>query len=235
MLEFSQNINYLEKVFFFYICQSKDLISICNPTFFDNEKIGITFKIVKSFTEKYEKPPSSNQVKQIIKLKGFEITDQDIDLLYSVNLDEYDPSWLEEYTNTFLLLRNLNVNMIDLLTYLKTTTITPSNIQEVVDYVRNFVSKKINSNVVIGKEDGLDFSKVEDHYQLTKTNKFSTGYTYFDKVLGGGWEKKTFNVTMARPKLGKCFLGNTMIKIRNKKTNIIQEISIEDFYKLIKK
>lgn len=33
---------------------------------------------------------------------------------------------------------------------------------------------------------------------------------------------------------GKCVLGNTKIKIRNKKTLEVQEITIEDFYKLMK-
>lgn len=33
---------------------------------------------------------------------------------------------------------------------------------------------------------------------------------------------------------GKCCLGTTMIKIRNKKTNEIKEISIKDFFELIK-
>ncbi len=206
MIDFTQNINYLEKIFFFYIIKNKELISATEPIYFDNEKISIIFKVVKAFTQKYDTIPSSAQVKQISKLKGLDVTDDDVELLYSVNLDEYDPEWLIEHTNAFILVKNLNVSMVDVLTYLKTTTIGTSNIHEVIDHVRNFISKKINNNLVISNDDGLDFNKIEDHYQLTKTNKFKTGYSFFDKCLGGGFEKKTLIVAQGRIKIGKSAL-----------------------------
>lgn len=206
MIDFAQNTNYLEKIVFFYVTKNKDLVNVTEPSYFENEKISTLFKIVKNFLKTYDQLPSTENIKQVVKLKKYDIADSDIDLIYSVNLDDYDPSWLEEHTNAFILVRNLNISMIDILTYLKTTTIGVNNIHDVIDHVRNFISKKINSNIVIGKDDGLDFSKIEDHYQLTKTNKFKTGYTFFDKCLGGGFEKKTLIVAQGRIKIGKSSL-----------------------------
>lgn len=203
MIEFAQNNNYLEKIVFFYVIKNKELISVTESVYFENEKISTIFKIVKQFVNTYDQIPSSENVKQVAKLKGFDISDADVDLIYGVNLDDYEPTWLEEQTEAFILYKNLNISVIDILTYLKTTSIGSNNIHSVIDHVRNFISKKINNNIVVGKDDGLDFNKIEDHYQLTKTNKFKTGYTFFDKCLGGGFEKKTLLVLQGRAKLGK--------------------------------
>lgn len=44
-----------------------------------------------------------------------------------------------------------------------------------------------------------------------------------------------YNIALMGRQMGKCLSGNTKIRVRNKKTGEILDISIEDFYNKVKK
>jgi hypothetical protein len=105
------------------------------------------------------------------------------------------------------LLRNLNLTVFDLLTYLKTTAIDPENIDKISEKVRNDISSKLAINFSSG-DTGLNFFNHEAHIQIPKTGT-PTGFPFFDKALGGGWNAKSLVVFQGRPKVGKSMvLGN---------------------------
>jgi hypothetical protein len=52
-----------------------------------------------------------------------------------------------------------------------------------------------------------------------------------DLVLGGGFYSKALFCFIGEMKIGKCTTGDTKIKIRNKKTGVIEEIEIGNFHK----
>jgi hypothetical protein len=56
-----------------------------------------------------------------------------------------------------------------------------------------------------------------------------------DSILGGGWSKSTLNVIMGETNVGKCSHYQTIIKIRNKKTGKIKNLTIGELYNLLKR
>lgn len=60
-----------------------------------------------------------------------------------------------------------------------------------------------------------------------------TPYLY-QKRLVDTYHNNRFSIALMPRQTGKCVQGNTNIKIRNKKTGEIKEITMEDFYKMVK-
>jgi replicative DNA helicase len=81
---------------------------------------------------------------------------------------------------------------------------------------------------------GTDFDDAEEHTQDHSQLKVKTGWDTLDTVLGGGWDISTFNVIMGETNSGKCFLDETLIYVKNKKTSKIGKVKIEDFFDKIK-
>jgi hypothetical protein len=59
-------------------------------------------------------------------------------------------------------------------------------------------------------------------------------YPYQEEIVQKSLENRRTIVLTARQS-GKCFINNTVIKLRNKKTGEVIEISIGEFYELYKK
>jgi len=88
------------------------------------------------------------------------------------------------------------------------------------------------------KEDIIYFA--EKYFSIVSIDKgkhLIKLYDFQKKILKACQEtpenKQSIICKIAR-QYGKCFLGDSKIKIRNKKTGEIKEISIEDFYTKIK-
>ena len=57
----------------------------------------------------------------------------------------------------------------------------------------------------------------------------------YQKRLLNAFRDNRFNIVNSSRQSGKCFVGDTKIKIRNKKTGEIEEVEAEKFYNSIKK
>lgn len=55
----------------------------------------------------------------------------------------------------------------------------------------------------------------------------------YQKKLLKSFRKNRYNIVLSSRQSGKCFTGNTKIKIRNKTTGEIEEIEAEKFYNSI--
>jgi len=94
-----------------------------------------------------------------------------------------------------------------MLTTIKTTNINPENIEQVIESVRNKMNDKLSINFENGRS-GLNIMNPQHHIQVSKEGQ-PTGFTFFDKTQGGGWNPKTLIVFQGRPKVGKSIvLGN---------------------------
>lgn len=224
MIDFTENIDSLEKMVWNFILNDEDLASelrptshdslrreelipMIRPTYFNEEYRQESFKVAMKFFKEYEKIPNRRELKSYLDLTNSSITDEDFDDLYAFNLREYNYDYLYKYVRSFILLRNLNLTVFDLLTYLKTTSIDPENIDKISEKVRNDISSKLALNFSSG-DTGLNFFSPDSHIQLPKTGSPS-GFPFFDKVLGGGWNPKSLVVFQGRPKVGKSMvLGN---------------------------
>jgi replicative DNA helicase len=224
MIDFTENIDSLEKMVWNFVLNEEndlndlkpknhdslrreELITMIKPSYFNEETRCETFKLALKFFREYEKVPNRKELKSYLELVHITIDDEEFEDLYSFNLREYNYDYLYKYVRSFILLRNLNLTVFDLLTYLKTTSIDPDNIDRISEKVRNDISGKLAINFSSG-DTGLNFFNPESHIQLAKTGN-PTGFPFFDKALGGGWNPKSLVVFQGRPKVGKSMvLGN---------------------------
>jgi len=224
MIDFTENIDSLEKMVWNFVLSSdndlntirpsnheslrrEELITMMKPGYFNDDDRQESFKAALKFFKEYEKIPNKKELKHYIELTNISLNDDEIDELYAFNLAEYNYDYLYKYVRSFILLRNLNLTVFDLLTYLKTTAIDPSNIDRISEKIRNDISSKLALNFS-SVDTGLNFFNPESHIQISKSGS-PTGFQFLDKVQGGGWNSKSLVVFQGRPKVGKSMvLGN---------------------------
>lgn len=225
MIDFIENIELLEKMVWNFVLNpnadedllkpsnseeyldKKDLISKIKSKFFTNEDLQITWKYATLYYKDHGKIPSKKELKIFLGLKNQEIDEIVLDEIYNYNLSEHNYSFLYKYVKAFVLLRGFNILLIDMLTTIKTTNINPENIEQVIESVRNKMNDKLSINFENGRS-GLNIMNPQHHIQVSKEGQ-PTGFTFFDKTQGGGWNPKTLIVFQGRPKVGKSIvLGN---------------------------
>ncbi len=224
MIDFTENIDSLEKMVWNFLLNEdnelndlkpknhdslrrEELIVMMKPNYFNEDARHESFKLALKFFKEYEKIPNKKELRSFIELTNNSIDEEEFDALYAFNLREYNYDFLYKYVRSFILLRNLNLTVFDLLTYLKTTTIDPENINKISEKVRNDINSKLAINFSSG-DSGLNFFNSDSHIQIAKTGS-PTGFQFFDKTLGGGWNPKSLVVFQGRPKVGKSMvLGN---------------------------
>ncbi len=212
----------LEKVFYNYLRTKPELFEIIKKDFFTNKTIQTCYKIEYEHFNKYRKVPSTEQLKEQIKDKRVDIffeknPDETVyfneglfDSIYDVKIKEYDDQWLSENMISWIEFKNLDTSVLDVINYLKTTKITVENIKDVVSTVKETIIKR--NSLFLSTDLGSDFYDPDSHKQPIE-DKFTTGYSWFDKILGGGFQKKTLISFVGRPKIGKSLiLGNFAAK-----------------------
>ncbi len=224
MIDFTENIDSLERMVWNFILNEdndgtelrpsnhdslrrEELITMVKPSYFNEEIRQDAYKLALKFFKEYDKIPNRRELKSYLDLTSSDISIDDYEDLYAFNLREFNYDYLYKYVRSFILLKNLNLTVYDLFTYLKTTSIDPENIDKISEKVRNDISNKLAINFSSG-DTGLSFFSSESHIQIPKTGS-PTGFPFLDKVLGGGWNLKTLVVFQGRPKVGKSMvLGN---------------------------
>lgn len=194
--------NHLEKILYHNILNRKELLQFAKDEFFETPNYSKIFSAAKAFVEKYNKVPTQEQLVEIIKINGWgdTINRDFVETLYDVNLDNYDPEWIEESTEAWIEFKNLDKSVENLVTYLKTTKVTAENVKNVVESAKDIIVR--GNNIDFKFDEGLDFFNPEAHKQPT-LDTFSTGYDYLDQVLGGGWSTKALYVIAGENKIGK--------------------------------
>jgi replicative DNA helicase len=193
---------HLEKIFFHYLMDRRELLDVVKSRFFDTADIRKIYEIAQEFTEKYNDIPTRSQINELIKMKGLseELDNKKIDYLYEVNLKEYEDEWLRETAESWIEYKNLDLSVYDLLNYLKTTKVTTENVKDVVQNAKNIITER--NNIQFNFDEGLDFFNPESHHQPS-TDTFSTGIPMMDLVLGGGWYSKALFCFIGEMKIGK--------------------------------
>lgn len=192
----------LEKIFYHHIVNDVELSNMAKPEYFETEFIREVFRIAKSFVAKYRDTPSLKQIYESGKISGKleKKHVQKLQLLYKHDPNEFDKEWLTRNAEGWMELRALDTTLLDLITYRKTTKVDMENVSEVIETSRGILEK--GTNISFDFEEGLDFFNAEHHIQPT-WDTFSTGYSYLDTVLGGGWTSKSLYIIAGENKIGK--------------------------------
>lgn len=244
MIDFTENIDSLEMMVWNFVLNPdndmselkpknhasltrEELITMILPKYFNSELRNEVYKYAVKFYKQYTKIPNRKELKSYLELNNYIIEGEELDELYFFNIKEYNYDYLYKYVKAFILLRNLNLTLFDMMAFLKTAAVNPENINEITDKIRNDINGKLSVNFE-NTNKGLNFFNPKSHIQIPKIGTPS-GFDFFDKTQGGGWNLKTLAVFQGRPKVGKCLILNTLVKIRNKKTGKIEEITIKEF------
>jgi replicative DNA helicase len=224
MVDFTENIDSLETMVWNFVLNStndmnelkpknhsslsrEELITTIYPNYFNDERRSEVYKYALKFFREYTKIPNTKELKSYLELNNYFLEESEFDELFFFNLKEYNYDYLYRYVKAFVLLRNLNITVVDIMSYLKTTSINPDNIDSITEKVRNDINGKLSIDFN-NKSNGLNFFNPESHIQIPKIGT-SSGFEFFDKTQGGGWNLKTLVVFQGRPKVGKSMvLGN---------------------------
>lgn len=228
----------LEKLFFAKIIDDPTQFYKVEPFFFRNEQIRFVYEIIRDnyINSKDKTVPSHKQIWTMITTHDTEktISKETLKSLLTESTIDLSPEWLDKRYKAWKSsnhTRNKVVDAIDLIK--KMEDVDYDNVMDIVGRLKN----SFNEIDILDNDDedfGDDFDDPENHKQQISLRKMSTGFSNMDKIMNGGWDHATFNVIMGETNVGKCFIFNTLIKIRNKKTKEIQEIKIGDFFNIIK-
>ena len=234
-MNFSQDY---EKIFFRLSLEKTNYLRAIKSGFYSSEEIDILSTLSLKFYNKFNETPKKEQLKLLVEnAKGAKdrVSDNIINILFEVKLEEYDEEWLLSTAESWIKWRNFDTTLNDTIEFVKTTSVTPENTDHIISKVKTLINER--NNLTFNSDIGLDFFDVESHDQK-QTEKVSSGYNFLDRVLEGGYDKGGNLVVYAgEQNIGKSiFLANDAAQFVKMGTNtavITAEMAAHKFVKRI--
>jgi len=234
-MQFGQDF---EKIFFrLSLVKTKYLKSI-KSGFYTSQEIDILSQLSNKFFERFNETPKQEQLNMLIQRseKAKEkITPEILTLIFEVDLDQYDDEWLTSTAEAWIKWRTFDTSLIDTIEFIKTTQVTPENVDSIVTKVKGLINDR--NNLSFNSDLGLDFFEVDSHDQKD-TEKISTGYTFLDRMLGGGYDRGGNLIVYAgEQNIGKSiYLANdaaNFVKMGTNTVVVTAEMAAHKFVKRI--
>lgn len=224
-----------EKVFFKLSLQKPKYLEAIKKGFYTSEEIDAMHYLATKFYEKFHEAPSKEQMKLLIQRGKKEVDEDLIDIVYASDLTQYDEEWMNSTAESWIKWRNFDTTLIDTIEYIKTTQVNPDNVDDIISKVKGLINDR--NSLTFNSDLGLDFFNPTDHFQEGVT-KFSTGYNFLDRALGGGYDKDgTLVVYVGEQNIGKSiYLANdasNFVKMGVNTAVITAEMSAHKFMKRI--
>lgn len=227
------NNNY-EKIFFAYSLENPRYLTVTRDGFYNSREIDLMAYLARKFYDKFKETPSKEQMKLLIerskKTKGI-VTNDIVDVVYKEKPENYDKTWLQNTSESWIKWRNFDISLQDGVEYIKTTNIEPESVDNVILKFRDLINNR--NKLSFDKDLGLDFFNPSDHVQHSE-DKLKSGRTFVDNVTGGGYDSTGLIVYAGEQNIGKCPAFNEYITLKNKKTSKVEKMKIGDFFNLIK-
>lgn len=233
-MQFTQDF---EKIFFKLSLSKPKYLEAIKTGFYTSEEIDLLSKLSNKFHEKFHESPSKEQMKLLVQRSKAKdkIEPSMIDLIYDVNLNEYDEEWLTSTAESWIKWRNFDISLIDTVEFIKTTEVTPDNADHIISKVKSLINDR--NNLTFNSDLGLDFFDPESHDQM-ESEKVSSGYNFIDQALGGGYDKGGNLIVYAgEQNIGKSiYLANDaaeFVKMGHNTAVITLEMAAHKFVKRI--
>lgn len=233
-MQFNQDF---EKIFFKLSLKKTKYLEAIKTGFYSSEEIDLLSKLSNKFYQKFHETPSKEQMKLLVQRSKAKdkIQTSMIDMIYDVNLKEYDEEWLTSTAESWIKWRNFDISLIDTVEFIKTTEVTPDNTEHIISKVKSLINDR--NNLTFNSDLGLDFFDPDAHDQK-ETEKVSSGYNFIDQVLGGGYDKSgNLIVHVGEQNIGKSiFLANdaaNAVKMGHNTAVITAEMAAHKFVKRI--
>ena len=162
-MEFSQDY---EKMFFRFSLEKPKYLQAIKTSFYSSEEIDILSTLALKFFMKFNETPSKEQLRLLVKnakTAKDKISDSIINLIFEVDLDQYDEEWLTSTAESWIKWRNFDTTLIDTIEFIKTTTVTPENTDHIITKVKTLINER--NNLTFNSDLGLDFFDAESHDQ----------------------------------------------------------------------
>ena len=234
-MQFGQDF---EKIFFrLSLVKTKYLKSI-KSGFYTSQEIDILSQLSNKFFERFNETPTKDQLIMLIQRseKAKEkITDGILNLVFDVDLDQFDEEWLTSTAESWIKYRTFEISLTDTVEFVKTTAVTPENVDSIVAKVKGLINDR--NNLSFNSDLGLDFFDVDAHDQKD-TEKVSTGYNFLDRMLGGGYDRGGNLIVYAgEQNIGKSiYLANdaaNFVKMGTNTVVVTAEMAAHKFVKRI--
>jgi len=224
-----------EKIFYLYTRENPKYLKNIRDNFYENKAIALIHNLTSSFYNRFAQMPSVAQIKTVAKQDQFKnvLTDGIVDIIFEESLDTYEPAWLQETSQAWIMWKSLDQSLIDTLEYVKTVKVTPDNVSNIVSRVKDLINDR--NNIIFDQDLGKDFFDSSNHI-APPDSKISSGYNWIDDLIGG-FSHKTLVCYMGQPNVGKSvFLANdaaNFVRMGHNVAVVSAEMSDFDFIKRI--
>ena len=234
-MQFGQDF---EKIFFRLSLVKPKYLQAIKTDYYQSEEIDILNYLANKFYVKFNETPTRDQLKLLVqnsKRAKEKVTDGILDMLFDVDLEQYDEEWLIDTAESWIKWRTFNTSLTDTIEFIKTTQVTPENTESIIQKVKGLINER--NNITFNSDLGLDFFNAEDHDQK-ETEKVSSGYNFVDRLLGGGYDKGGNLVVYAgEQNIGKSiYLANdaaNFVKMGTNTVVVTAEMAAHKFVKRI--
>jgi len=234
-MQFGQDF---EKIFFRLSLEKPKYLQSIKSGYYTSEEIDVLSYLANKFYVKFKETPGKDQLKLLVqnyKKAKEKITDGILDVIFDVDLAQYDDEWLTSTAESWIKWRTFDTSLIDTIEFIKTTQVTPENADSIIQKVKGLINDR--NNITFNSDLGLDFFNAEDHNQK-EAEKISSGYNFVDRVLGGGYDKGGNLVVYAgEQNIGKSiYLANdaaSFVKMGVNTVVITAEMAANKFVKRI--
>jgi archaellum biogenesis ATPase FlaH len=234
-MQFGQDF---EKIFFRLSLEKVKYLQAIKYNFYTSEEIDALSYLANKFYSKFNETPTKENLKLLVQNhpKSKErVSDNILDMIFDVDLDKYDEEWLTGTAEAWIKWRTFNTSLTDTIEFIKTTEVTPENVESIVTKVKGLINDR--NNLTFNSDLGLDFFDFDSHDQK-ENEKISTGYNFLDRMLGGGYDKGGNLVVYAgEQNIGKSiYLANdaaNFVKMGTNTVVITAEMAAHKFVKRI--
>ena len=208
-----------EKTFFNYYLDEPQLLKQLSSGFFSNPDIDHVAKIARDFYNKFGESPSYDQTLMLISDDPNNISPEIVESIYSADYKKYEKDWVKRTAEAWIQWRHFNKQLIRTIEFVKTQNVSPENVEDVVQRASNMISTEGTLSFDVNV--GLDFFEPEHHIQR-KTKKIETGWTFVDRVSGGGYDPKSLVIYAGEQNIGKSiWLANDTANLVRMGHNVV--------------
>ena len=223
-----------EKIFFNYFLTKPHYLKGTGKGFFANRDLDQIAKLSKDFYLKFGESPSKQQMSALVKDDPNEISPDIVKSIYDINIKEYDQDWLKRTGEAWVKWKHFDKQLVRTIEYVKTQDVSPENVEDVVQRAIGMIST--DGSINFDTNTGLDFFNPEAHVQRT-SKKIETGWSFVDRVSGGGYDTKSLIVYAGEQNIGKSiWLANdaaNFVKMGHNVVFITAEMSAQKVLKRI--
>ena len=189
-----------EKIFFNYFLTKPHYLKGTGKGFFANRDLDQIAKLSKDFYLKFGESPSKQQMSALVKDDPNEISQDIVKSIYDININEYDQDWLKRTGEAWVKWKHFDKQLVRTIEYVKTQDVSPENVEDVVQRAIGMIST--DGSINFDTDTGLDFFNPEAHVQRT-SKKIETGWSFVDRVSGGGYDTKSLIIYAGEQNIGK--------------------------------